>query len=247
MSARFRYSRVQRHRQESREQRTRANRPLFAQDPRRHGRALFEQDLDAAKDGDEQSEAQKASPDFAVGPGMHRATPLQRQQQRYDRRDEEEGAQDIDLLDLLLDRHISVSARRIREEKEHSRQRNGTKREVDPETPSPRYPIRQRTAEDWAYHGRNPEHRRERGDVDRSLPQRHAVADDGHASAEQRRRPCARHGAAADEHRRAGGGGADDGAELEDHEGAEVDPFDVEVGVNFAEGRLERGRREQVG
>lgn len=79
------------------------------------------------------------------------------------------------------------------------------------------------------------------------MSKRDRVADYSHSPGKQSRCSGSGNGTTDDKHGGVDGEGADDGAEFEDGDGNEVGPFDVKVGVDFSEGWLEGGCREEVG
>ena len=69
---------------------------------------IAETKLQGDEDRDEQAKPKYTAPDARVMPGVKRAAPLQSHQQADNSADEEESAEEINLLDLLLKRHITV-------------------------------------------------------------------------------------------------------------------------------------------
>lgn len=112
-------------------------------------------------------------------------------------------------------------------------------RYVHPKTPSPTRAIRQHPAENRPYDRRDAEHARQRCNIDGPFPQPYRIPHNRHASGEQRCCPRACDCSANNQHDGVLCCGADDGSQLKDEESDEVCPFDVEVGVDLAKGRLE--------
>lgn len=75
--------------------------------------------MQACEDGDQEDEAQDAAPDFGIGPGVDAAAPLEGEEEADDRADQEEGAEEVDLVDLLFRSHSTVFAGGVLEEEEY--------------------------------------------------------------------------------------------------------------------------------
>lgn len=129
---------VQAHGEEGGEKRAHEHGSLPQHDPRRQRREVALPQLDAGEHQDQQPEAQQTSPDLGVGPGVDRATPLEGEEEADDGADEEEGADEVDLADLLLQGQVAVFADRILEKEKHRRDRDRPDGQVDIEAPAPR-------------------------------------------------------------------------------------------------------------
>lgn len=68
---------------------------------RRDSSIITAPDLDADEDNDDEPEAEEEAPDAGGVPRVGCSSPLKCKQQTDDGANEEDGAQDIDLLDLL--------------------------------------------------------------------------------------------------------------------------------------------------
>lgn len=68
---------------------------------RRDSSIITAPDLDADEDNDDEPEAEEEAPDARGVPRVGCSSPLKCKQQADDGANEEDGAQDIDLLDLL--------------------------------------------------------------------------------------------------------------------------------------------------
>ena len=99
----------------------------------------------------------------------------------------------------------------------------------------------------WARDRSNSIHATNDTHVRWSLPQRHSVCDNQDCAAEDTRRSHTGNCTADDESSGVGRNAADEGADLEDEEGGEVDPFDRVEGVEFAVDELCRAGRKEVG
>ncbi len=179
-------------------------------------------------------------------PWIGATSPLESKEQAHDGADQEDGSEKVDLLQLLLGRHVRVAPWRIAEKEEDSCQSHAAEREVDPETPSPAGFICQRTAENGSDDRSDAKHAGERGNVDGAFAERDGVPNDVHASRKEGGGARSGDSSPDNQHLRASSGSAEDRAELEYEQGAEVDPFDVEVGIHLAEARLQRSGREQI-
>lgn len=75
--------------------------PLVRKESRRDSSIITAPDLDADEDNDDEPEAEEEAPDARGVPRVGCSSPLKCKQQTDDGANEEDGAQDIDLLDLL--------------------------------------------------------------------------------------------------------------------------------------------------
>lgn len=91
-------------------------------------------DLDPNEDADEESEPEKTSPNLRVTPGVGGASPLQCEEKAHNGADEEESAEEIDLLEFLLGSHVGMSSLGVAEEEKHGYECDSAEWEIDPET-----------------------------------------------------------------------------------------------------------------
>ena len=105
--------------------------------PRRQRRSVAFPKLDASEGTDQQDEAEETAPDSAVGPGVSRAAPLQREEETDDGSDKKKGAEEVDLVDFFAKGEVGMRADGVVEEEEDGGDGDCADGEVDVETPAP--------------------------------------------------------------------------------------------------------------
>jgi hypothetical protein len=125
--------RVQSHGEETRVERRNQYCTVLDQNTWWQSSSVSQLDLERNEDADQKSETEKTSPNLAVAPRICGTSPLQSKQKTDDGTDQEEGTQEIDLLDLFLGSHVGVSSLRVLKEEKHCYQSYAAEGEIDPE------------------------------------------------------------------------------------------------------------------
>lgn len=217
------------------------------EDARRHSSILLLPPLHSNEAADQKNEDDEKSDDAAVTPRVLASTPLQSKQQADDGRQEERGALEVEFLELLHEGGLGLCAAALNgEEGDDERSGDGAEGKVDEEAPAPCEMISEGSAHQRSSHRRDAVHATNDAHVGRALAQRDGTGDDEDGSAEDTGGSYAGDGAADDQSRRVGRNAADQGADLEDEESDDVDPFDGVVGVKLSVEKLGRTGCQEV-
>lgn len=217
------------------------------EDARRKSRRLGHVDLHKAK-GNEKGNAQgKTGNDATTVPGVLEAAPLQGEQEADDAGDQQQGADGVELGELLAEGQLGGLAVGQVEQKGNDHQGHAAEGQVDVEAPAPGDVGGEGAADEGPDDGGEAKDGAEQALVEGPLVQGHGVDDDDDDAGEDAGGAHAGNGAAHDEDGRARGGAADGGADLEQQDGGHEGQLHREEGVDLAKHQLEGGRREQVG
>lgn len=205
------------------------------EDAGRDSGSLLLPDLDGDESGNENSEEDEQSDDAAVAPGELGTTPLQSEEEADDTGDEEESTLKIEREDLVLDGRLLKSDLALGnlEEKNNEAGSDGTKGQVNVEAPSPSQVVSESAAHERTSNRGNTVHGANDTHVARTLLERNTAVDDEESSREDARSAETSDGTAENESDRVGGSTADERSEFEQEDGAQEDPFDGVVGVEF--------------
>lgn len=133
------------------------------------------------------------------------------------------------------------------EEEDDECARDTSERKVDVEAPSPSDVVGEGTTHQWASNGGNAVHGTDHASVGRSLAQGNSVRDNEDSAREDTGTAHSGDRSANDKCYGVGGCTTDQGADFEDGESGEVDPFEVQEGVHLSEEELEGASCEEVG
>lgn len=219
------------------------------EDARRNGGLFSQPDLNHEEANDEHTKDNKQANDAAILPGILGTTPLQSQQQRHNTGDEQEGTEQIERLDLLLEAQLALGNLGLRQAQEGNDECNGntTKGQVNVEAPSPSDVIGKGTAHKRSSNRGNTVHGPNDAHVHGTLAQRHGSVDNQQGTGEYTSSAKSGDGSAENKAHGVWRGTADEGADLKQEDGEEIDPFYGVEGVEFTKDELDGACGEEIG
>ena len=226
----------------------RPNSPV-EKDARRNRRALLQPGLNGEESNHQDAKDDKQGNDAAILPGVLGSTPLQRQQETDDGRNEHGCAEQVKRQDLLLQRQMLLGERRLGQlqKQDDEGDSDGPKRQVDVEAPAPADVVGEGSAHEGPGNRGNAVHGAYHTHVYGPLTQRNTPLDNEESAGEDAGGAEAGYGAAEDQADRVGRRTAHQRADFEEQDGEEVDPFDRVKGVELAKDELHGARGEEVG
>ncbi len=179
---------------------TRPDGPVH-EDARGHSGSFLLPDLDGEEAGDQNAKNDKEGNDASIVPRVPRTTPLKRQQQGDDARDEEQSAFQIKGQKLLSKGQLLLGDLWCGELQEQNNEDagDGTEGEVDVEAPAPADLVGKGTAHERASHGGDAVHGTDETHVHGALAKGHAAVDNEKSARKDTGRAETSNGAADDE------------------------------------------------
>lgn len=213
-----------------------------------HGSVILEVDLESDKTDDGEAEENEQGNDAAVTPFVDDTTPLEGEQEADDGGHEDGSAERVEVLESNPERLLLALRLLLKlEEGEKTNGRHGTNWKVDVETPSPCELLGEGSSHQRSSDRGNAVHRTNEtkeggapldahgmGENDEGTGKDTSTSHTGNSASDNERHGCWRKS-------------TNQGSDLEDAEGSEKDPFNVEHGVELSEQELERTGCQEVG
>ena len=186
--------------------------------------------------------------DPPIAPGVLTAAPLERQEKANERWHQEAGAEEVKLLESLVDAAagLGVWVRRQLDQEENDEKCDTSEGQVDPETPSPCCIVREHATERWGDDLGDPRGAADgAGDLG-SIVQWYALGQDDESPRYDPRAPQPSNSATDDQSEGVWGRRAYDRADFEEAQRSHEHPFDIELGVELPKHELEATGRKEV-